>query len=367
MYSILVVDDEPDNFDVIEAFLDQEDYDLHYANSGEKAIAALDATQPDLILLDVMMPNMSGIEVCQTIKSSPLGPSIPIIVVTALGSKTMLAQCLQAGADDFISKPVDRVELRARVQSMLRIRQHHKDQQALMKLRQDMVNIVVHDLRTPLSSIFFGLDTLTTFECDRDQQQSILANMQYAGHRLQALTDEMLIMAKIEDGKFFLDRAPVDITEFISSSLIGFSGIALKKKVTIISDLPPDRHLVSIDRTMLRRVIENLLANAIKFSSANDTIVVKAALPDADQLTLSVSDQGPGIAQNLRQKIFEKYETGPPMDNVMQVGLGLAFCKMVVEAHGGSIQAHQNHPKGSVFEIIIPTQTGSSCLNVDKG
>ncbi|AFY73304.1 diguanylate cyclase (GGDEF) domain-containing protein [Synechococcus sp. PCC 7502] len=125
-YSILVVDDEPNNFDVIEAFLGDHDYSLHYAANGQEAIAGIDTFNPDLILLDVMMPGMDGIEVCKYLKAIPKYEALPIIMVTALTTKKDLAQCLAAGADDFISKPVNRLELTARVRSMLRIRQQYQ-------------------------------------------------------------------------------------------------------------------------------------------------------------------------------------------------------------------------------------------------
>ncbi|MBI4785247.1 MAG: EAL domain-containing protein [Oscillatoriophycideae cyanobacterium NC_groundwater_1537_Pr4_S-0.65um_50_18] len=124
--SLLIVDDEPDNFDVIETLLSDQDYQLHYAASGQEALDFLDLFQPDVILLDVMMSGMDGIEVCKRIKAIPQWESIPIIIVTALTTKTDLARCLMAGADDFISKPVNRLELMARVRSMLRIRQQYK-------------------------------------------------------------------------------------------------------------------------------------------------------------------------------------------------------------------------------------------------
>lgn len=123
--SILVIDDDPDNFDVIETLLNNQDYQLHYAASGQEAIASLDAFQPDLILLDVMMPGMNGLEVCQRIKAMPEWATVPIIMVTALATKRDLANCLAAGADDFLNKPVNRLELVARVRSMLRIRQQY--------------------------------------------------------------------------------------------------------------------------------------------------------------------------------------------------------------------------------------------------
>ncbi|MEG4961935.1 MULTISPECIES: EAL domain-containing protein [unclassified Microcoleus] len=124
--SVLVIDDEPDNFDVIETLLNDRDYKLHYAASGQEAIDSLNLFEPDVILLDVMMPGMDGIEVCQRIKAMPKWEALPIVMVTALTTKTDLARCLTAGADDFISKPVNRLELTARVRSMLRIHRQYQ-------------------------------------------------------------------------------------------------------------------------------------------------------------------------------------------------------------------------------------------------
>ncbi len=153
-YSLLIVDDEPDNFDVIEALLVDRDYTLHYASSGQDAISALDRFDPDVILLDAMMPDLDGFEVCKRIKAMPRWQTIPIIMVTALSSKEDLAQCLAMGADDFIAKPVTSIELRARVQSMLRIKKQHDRIQSLSKLQRNNIHSLennLNDLRLDLA------------------------------------------------------------------------------------------------------------------------------------------------------------------------------------------------------------------------
>lgn len=169
MSSILVVDDDPNNFDVIETLLSDQDYQLYYAANGQEAILTLDTFQPDLILLDVMMPDIDGIEVCQRIKAMPQWETIPIIVVTALTAKQDLAQCLTAGADDFISKPVNRLELTARVRSMLRIR-HQYQQLATFNARleatvqqrtAELQTMIFQDGLTKLPSRMFLLQKLT--------------------------------------------------------------------------------------------------------------------------------------------------------------------------------------------------------------
>jgi len=177
--SVLIIDDEPNNFDVIETLLSQQDYQLHYAASGQEAIASLDIFDPDLILLDVMMPGIDGIEVCQQIKAMSKWQAVPIVMVTALSTKSDLANCLTAGADDFISKPVNAIELSARVHSMLRIKHQYDDLQSLLKLREDMVKMVVHDLRNPLAGILLGLELLKRIDYPIEKQQTQLARLDY--------------------------------------------------------------------------------------------------------------------------------------------------------------------------------------------
>lgn len=170
---ILVVDDEPDNFDVIEALLPSHDYLFFYTASGEETLQNIDSIKPDVILLDVMMPGLDGIEVCQRLKASDQWRAIPIIMVTALNSKEDLAHCLKAGADDFISKPVNSVELRARLHSMLRIKQQYEQLQTLNELQENTIDLLKrnletlrgelaktlpHELNTPLNGIIAMLD-----------------------------------------------------------------------------------------------------------------------------------------------------------------------------------------------------------------
>jgi two-component system, sensor histidine kinase and response regulator len=145
-YSILVVDDQPDNYDTIEALLIDENYTLHYASCGQDALDAIDRVEPDVILLDVMMPEMDGLETCQRIKSRPQWQPIPIIMVTALSGKENLASCLAAGADDFITKPVNKIEMGARIKSMLRIKKQHDRIQSLSKLQRNNIHSLENNL-----------------------------------------------------------------------------------------------------------------------------------------------------------------------------------------------------------------------------
>jgi two-component system, sensor histidine kinase and response regulator len=349
--SILVVDDEPSGFDVIEGILFGEDYELHYASSGAAAINRIESAPLDLILLDVMMPDMDGIEVCRWIKNGS-AQHIPVIMVTALSSKVVLARCLEIGADDFVDKPINPLELRARVRSMLRIKKQHDALQALLQLRQDMSDMVIHDLRNPLTSIILSCAILKRTDLQGMQYHKVEQILQ-ASQQLQAMIDSLLLMAKLEAGKMVLQRSSVDLCELAQQSLADFRAIAVEKQIELISDLTSQRQPIHVDVALLRRVCDNLLSNAIKFSPRGSQVTLRVRFPATAQARLEIADKGKGIKAELRQSIFKKYEVGDSFSGVAQMGLGLAFCKMVIEAHGGKVFVEENHPTGSILVVEI--------------
>jgi two-component system, sensor histidine kinase and response regulator len=367
--SILVIDDEPSNFDVVDALLSANDgnieseekstltktqaYQLYYAASGKEALQTIDSYNPDLILLDVMMPEIDGIKVCRQIKTMPEWQNVPIIMVTALNSKLNLSQCLAAGATDFISKPLNGIELRARVQAMLRIKSQYDDLQALLDLREDMVKLIVHDLRNPLTSILTGLELISTPEYPEEKRVHKLYNVYNSALSLQALIEDLMRIALFESGKIRLDRKAVNLNELVRASISSFEAIAARKHQSLIAQFPPSIQVVHVDVSMFRRTLDNLLSNALKFSPPNSSVMVNVEFPTPGDFKLQVIDVGLGVSAPLQQRIFEKYEIGNLMPGVSQIGLGLAFCKMVVEAHGGTILAKSNQPKGTIFEIAM--------------
>jgi two-component system sensor histidine kinase/response regulator len=354
--SLLIVDDEPDNFDVLETLLSGGEYELYYAASGREGIAFLEIAEPDLILLDVMMPGMDGIEVCREIKAQLPWRSIPIIMVTALTAKEDLARCLEAGADDFISKPINRVELRARIRSLLRIRDQYKNLQTLFKLREDMVKMIVHDLRNPLTGVLANLEILRGLEYPQGElARELFDRAESSGQALRRLIDDLLTISLIESGKIRLNRTEVDLCALIHASAANFAAIAAEKNQVLVTQFASEsQRKISVDFTLMRRMVDNLLSNAIKFSPRDSQIVVNVEFLTSGDSKIQVIDSGSGIPEALRQKIFEKYEIGTPMPDISQIGLGLAFCKLAVEAHGGNICVKSNQPQGSIFEIALP-------------
>jgi two-component system sensor histidine kinase/response regulator len=354
--SILIVDDEPDNFDTIETLLSDPSYDLHYASSGPEAIALMDTFNPDLILLDVMMPEMDGMEVCRRLKAVPQWQPIPIIMVTALSGKTDLANCLAAGADDFISKPVNSIELRARVQSMIRIKHQYDSLQRLLTLREDMVKMIIHDLRNPLSNVILGVDVLKSIDFSREKQQRQLNDVYASALSLQMLIDDLLQISLLESGVVRLNCESVNVGELVASVVKGFQAIAAQRRITLATQLPPVDVSAWLDFSMMHRTLDNLVSNAIKFSPMGSTVVLAVEVLGSGDCQIQVMDEGPGVDADLKNQIFQKYAVGTLMDDVTQIGLGLAFCKLMVEAHQGTISVAAREARGSIFELRIPAE-----------
>jgi two-component system, sensor histidine kinase and response regulator len=215
--SILVIDDEPNNFDVIQVLLGDRGYIFHYASSGKRALERMlggsarpeNHFQPDLILLDVMMPGIDGIEVCRQLKASPYCQSIPIIMVTALSDKADLAMCMSTGADDFIAKPVHRVELLARVSSRLRVKQQYDSLQiANQKLsaKGDLLAIMSDRLKIPVGDVLGATQLLATTELTPEQQVFVQTALIH-GESLLSVVNELVAVTRTDEGTLDLDRA----------------------------------------------------------------------------------------------------------------------------------------------------------------
>lgn len=351
--SILVIDDEPQNFEVMEILLFKEGYSLHFALNATEALNFLEEIQPDTILLDVMMPDFDGVELCRRIRANYQWRYIPILMVTALNAKEDLADCLDAGADDFISKPVSGIELRARVRSMLRIKHQYDLLQAALRLREDMANMIVHDFSNHLVPIVLGCDIIAAYAENIPQLQKQINRMEHSAKQLQSLADSLLMLAKIESGKMSLQRTKVSIIEILESVTATFQTIADHRNIQLISDISDINKFVYVDRQILRRVLDNLVSNALKFSPQNSQIMLRVEYPENAEVRIKVIDEGNGVNDSLKPILFDKYEIGNVLESVSQTGLGLAFCRMAIEAHNGKIYIEDNQPQGAIFTVEI--------------
>lgn len=359
---ILIVDDEISALYTLEMLLSPMPYDIKLANSPEEAFVLLENDPPDVILLDVMMPGITGYEVCQRLKGDDRWRHIPVILVTALDGKDDLVQGLNSGADEFISKPVNGPEMRARVRSMLRIKQQYDEIQEALYLREELANMIVHDMRTPISAIVLYVDLLSRLYDSSDNQKRVVPKLRSQAQRLNSMLTDMLLVAKMKSGKLVLNCTPVDLVELVETAVQDQEAVAEGKKITVVTELPDDAQLMSLDGKLMQRTLENLLSNALKFSPEDSTVAVRLAYtepgPSANGcqsgLCLQVTDEGPGIPEEFRESIFDRYEVVKMKTaDTPQVGIGLAFCKMVIEAHGGNISVDSNRPHGAVFTIEL--------------
>lgn len=359
---LLIVDDERSTRETLEAFLSPEGYEIFLAVNGAEALARLPDINPDTILLDVMMPDMDGYEVCRSIKANKSWSHIPIILVTALDSKQDMLRGLEAGADEFLSKPVNRLELRARVRTMLRIKKQYDDLAAALQLKDDLVNMAVHDMRTPLTTIMGFSQLLLERNDVGPKSHADLEHILRQAQRLQGFTQDMLMLAKIEQGRLSLSRSELDVNDLILKIMQDHQVMADPRGITLVTQIPPGpAPSILLDAPLFQRVVENLLSNALKFSPLKSTIMVQVEYPNAGAgsaqtpaVRLKVLDQGPGIPAEDRERIFNKFEiVGLKQKGVSQIGLGLAFCKLVIEAHGGDIFVEANQPQGSVFTVEV--------------
>jgi len=369
--SILVVDDEPNNFDVIEALLSAQSYELHYAANGKNAIAGLSSFQPDLILLDVMMPEMDGIEVCKQIKASPQWQTVPIIMVTALSSKSDLANCLNAGADDFISKPINSMELRARIQSMLRIKQQYDSIQTLSNIQAYTINILEstldelrgtlssrmsHELNTPLSGIIGAIDLLLedVENMDVAEIREMLGWADESVRRLESLTNKFLIYLDLESSKIRQSSFKSSHTK-LSSSLIESGLQSYMQRANRSKDFifTIESAEITLSENYFLTIINELVDNAIKFSSLGTTIKVSGQVVE-EMFNLSIQDLGRGMTEEQIDKIGAFMQFERKIYEQQGIGLGLRIVKKIVELAGGKFSINSIYQQETTVNISLP-------------
>ncbi len=358
---ILIVDDDEVTRDTLEGLLYPEGFEITFAESGSDAISMIEKIKPDTILLDVVMADMDGFEVCRTIKSKDKWRHIPIIMVTGLDSKEDISRGLDAGAEDFLHKPVNGLELRARVRSMLRIKRQFDELEETLLLREDLSNMVMHDMKNPLAAIVMACQLLQ-IKINIPEGIKFLDTIQTQSRRLETLMNDMLMLAKMKEGKLILNRAKTDINQFIQDVGNNHSGAGEARGIKLLVDLTEQSRDVTIDVNLFHRLFDNLLSNAFKFSPNESKIVlqVETSTTEPDQesgsqgIRIRVIDEGHGVPEEHRNDIFDKFKVvAMQRKGIPQFGLGLAFCKMVAEAHKGKIFVEPNDPQGSVFVVEI--------------
>lgn len=377
-HQILVVDDEELNVRFLSQFLIRKGFAAITAHSGEEALALVASESPDLVLLDAMMPQMDGFEVCRRLRANPETALLPVVMVTALQRPEDEAHALDAGADDFLPKPINYTELMSRIRSLMRIKDLHDELRTnqdaleekhdqllqLQHLRESLTQMLVHDLKNPLTGIMGCTELLTMLsENMTEKQVSILKKLEDNTGTLLKMVTELLDVSRMEENKLVIRPEAVSVKEVFMHNIGELEYMIEKYQLVMDIHLRDENAMVWADRDLLMRIIANLLFNAIKHSQKGGKLTLTCEWQAAEhRMCFAVADTGEGIPAEYLEKIFEKFsqvdlkQRGLKSDR----GLGLTFCKLAVEAHGGKIWAESELGKGSTFKFFIPSSMPSA-------
>jgi len=351
---ILVIDDTPDNLHLIRSLLEEEGYTVRLASSGAQALALLQQEVPDLILLDVMMPDMDGYEVTRRVRAIKDLPFIPILLITA-SDRASSVKGLDLGADEFIRKPIEAEELLARVRSLLRLKHSIAERDRTAQQRQDFVSRLTHDLRTPLVAAGRMLELLQSGVLGEipAQAKEAMAVMARSNQNLLEMVNKLLDIYRYEAGSKVLNQQDIDLLSIVKEVMAELQPIAQSKALFLrLEDLPENCPPVIVkgDRLELLRVFNNLIGNGLKFTDKGG-VSVKIS-PQGQQVHIAITDTGVGIPEQEIPFLFQRFRQGNHLRQGS--GLGLYLSHYIVSAHQGSISVVSQPQKGSTFTVHLP-------------
>lgn len=362
---VLVVDDNEQNRTLARMTLEQEGgYSVSLASNGEEGLRLFESERPDCVLLDVRMPGMDGFEVCQRLRATPGGADVPVVFLTALRDVETFDRAEAVGGNDFLTKPVYPGELVLRVQQVLRMRRLDAEFQAQCDLlrrqrnelfrlqlqKEDLAAFVVHDLKNPVNAIDLEAQVILRDRQLSERSRGAAEQIRARARDLLRLILDLLDTARADQGQLSPSRRPVALPALVGEILEARAEHAREAGVRLRATI--DVALVQADPELLRRVLENLVDNALRHAPPGTSLHV-AASRAAHEVEMQVSDEGSGVPAGMRESIFARYVHVDEGAMRMSRGLGLTFCKLAVEAHGGRIWAEDGEP-GAVFRLSLP-------------
>lgn len=362
---ILAVDDAPDNLVLLDRILKRQGFGVIRASSGKECIARSVADHPDLIILDVAMPEMNGFETLKHLRDNEITRDIPVIILTANSKDAKsIEEGFSLGADEYLTKPIDRDELIARVKSILRV---VKAEREIEQLKADFQSMLVHDLRSPLSVIIGVLELGAGTEFDRNpaEVKEFMRSALETSQKMLGLINDILDVAKLEAGKLQLNKQPNDINMIVESAVGRLGVLAREKGVVLKVERDDDLPICECDGGKVDQVVTNLVSNAVKFTPKGGAVTLKTyrksfgpEIPglEGDYVALDVVDTGVGIAAEEIPLIFDRYRQAKSAKGTQQkgTGLGLTIVKRVTEAHGGKVFVESSPGKGTTFTVVLP-------------
>lgn len=382
---LLIVDDTPDNLRLLSQMLLEEGYRVRKAINGQRALQAVEAEPPDLILLDIMMPELDGYQVAKRLKDAPKTRGIPIVFLSALNETMDKVLAFDIGGVDYITKPFQVQEVLARVRTQLTVRRQQKqlvaqNEQLQREIQERKkvesalrvyIHAMSHDLRNPVTGMLMVLQNLLKKRPEADAEMpvppSILKRMANSCDRQLALINSLVQTSDIELQGITLNPEPLQLHQFAQKLVLEWEPLLNKEKAKLDNKIPETLPKVNADPNQLWRVFDNLFSNAIKYNPPGITIallgeVISETDPQTDTPTeyvrCTVTDDGVGMNEEEIEGLFELYQRGRKVGNIQGLGLGLYLCRQIVNAHGGKIGAMRGgiaHPnKGATFWFTLP-------------
>lgn len=347
--TILVVDDYEDNLFLIQSILEDEGHSIILARNGFQALKQINQAPVDLILLDVMMPDMNGFEVTKKIRENKNLPFIPILLITAYDQASVVTG-LDSGADDFIKKPVSIDELLARVRSLLRLKNTINERDEISRQREDFVSRLTHDLRTPLIAAdrMYNLMLEGALGELSPEITEVINSLTRSNHNLLEMANTLLEVYRYEAARKILYFSTVNLSEIVTEVVQELKLLAEEKGLTIKLELTAIK--INGDKLELRRVVTNLIDNAIKYTDQGE---IKLKLfQNNNSVILSIADTGQGIADKEQKWLFNRFSQG--IHHRGGSGLGLHLSRQIVESHHGTITVESKLGQGSIFTVTFP-------------
>jgi signal transduction histidine kinase len=373
--TVLVVDDNLQNREVAEGHLVGAGYRVIQAEGGAEGLALLTARRPDLVMLDVLMPGMDGYETCRRIRALPEVGDTPVLFLTALGDLETHRAAMESGADDFLTKPLNRTELLIRVRSLLRIKQLSDElrrnydvirsqRDALLEAQRqkdELTALIVHDLKNPLSSILSNTQYVLGRGVPAGEMRESLEDVLRASQSMVRLVMNLLDVSRSEDGALVPHVSEFDLPSLLAEVCSEMDRRIQDKEQHLSLTLNPGVGSLRGDRDLVRRTLENLIDNAYKYGPRAATIwleVAPATMDDGAEpaVEIRVRDEGDGIPEAYRQVVFEKYGRAATGGREARTshGLGLVFCRRAVGVHGGAIWIEGQEGRGACFCLRLP-------------
>ncbi|MGR3302664.1 MAG: ATP-binding response regulator [Candidatus Scalindua sp.] len=372
---VLIVDDNPKALAIAKAHLKKEMLEIFCVENGKRCMEIARKEKPDLILLDVDMPDISGFEVCQALKDDAALCTIPVIFLTASDDNEDRVKGLDLGAVDYVTKPFDVFELRARVRAALRTKQlqdqlatlnHELEERVeqrtseikqLLGQKDAFVNQLSHDLKTPLTPLVALLPLLANRTRDPESKRMLELVMDNVNY-MKNLTEMTLQLARLNSSGVQLRLEKVDLVSEIKNTIDSLSPVFEEKGIKVVNNITPPLD-VEADRMLIKELIHNLISNAVKYTNGNGVITFDSFF-NGDNVEILISDNGVGIEAEQLSHVFEEfYKVDTSRHDRSSTGLGLAICKSIIERHGGSIWAESlGSGQGTTMHFTLPTIQG---------